>query len=346
VGHQLYFSADDGAHGRELWVSDGTKPGTKMVKDATSGPGSTAISEIADGAGLAYFTRAHRDLWRSDGTARGTSLLRRFSGVTVDAAPVLGKALIFSADDGLWRSDGTTPGTRRVSPVFWALDGLTRFRDRVYFRADPPLGPFGGIPELWSSNGTKVGTKRLGPALNPTDLTVMGNRLYFNARKSESRNPRLYHIDGIVSGPAPVSPRVRPLNDMAAAAGHLWAIDGSRGRLEPDRLWVSDGTAPGTLLLHEGLGEWSVYDWDGPGHVGLDGRLWFAAGPLAVVGDAVDATDSEVWSSDGTISGTLEAADVNADGSSFPRELVKLGRTLLFSADDGIHGRELWALTP
>jgi ELWxxDGT repeat protein len=33
VKNKLYFAADDGAHGYELWTSDGTRKGTVMVKD-------------------------------------------------------------------------------------------------------------------------------------------------------------------------------------------------------------------------------------------------------------------------------------------------------------------------
>ena len=33
MGGTLYFRATDGAHGFELWKSDGTPDGTQMVKD-------------------------------------------------------------------------------------------------------------------------------------------------------------------------------------------------------------------------------------------------------------------------------------------------------------------------
>src|SRR6187551_3699380 len=33
VGNTLFFAANDGVHGNELWKSDGTRAGTKMVKN-------------------------------------------------------------------------------------------------------------------------------------------------------------------------------------------------------------------------------------------------------------------------------------------------------------------------
>ena len=37
VNGTLFFAADDGVHGRELWKSDGTAAGTVLVKDINPG---------------------------------------------------------------------------------------------------------------------------------------------------------------------------------------------------------------------------------------------------------------------------------------------------------------------
>ena len=38
---RVFFFADDGEHGFELWKTDGTSPGTAMVKDINPGPSSS-----------------------------------------------------------------------------------------------------------------------------------------------------------------------------------------------------------------------------------------------------------------------------------------------------------------
>ncbi len=72
----IYFLADDGIHGGELWRTDGTEEGTTLVCDINPGPGDSFPFNVTDVNGEVYFIayphKKQNQLWKSDGTEAGT----------------------------------------------------------------------------------------------------------------------------------------------------------------------------------------------------------------------------------------------------------------------------------
>jgi ELWxxDGT repeat protein len=74
----LYFVADDGVNGNELWKSDGTT--ANMVKDIAPPGTNLTPTHLTAYNGLLYFNAndgdSGQELWVSDGTETGTVMLK------------------------------------------------------------------------------------------------------------------------------------------------------------------------------------------------------------------------------------------------------------------------------
>ena len=55
ISNTLYFAANDGTNGYELWKTDGTASGTVMVKDINSGSGSSFPGSLYALGNTVYF---------------------------------------------------------------------------------------------------------------------------------------------------------------------------------------------------------------------------------------------------------------------------------------------------
>jgi ELWxxDGT repeat protein len=201
IGQLDYFAGytNSGSGESQLWRTDGTATGTKLVKGGFESLNSHVPSRLTAHQGSLYFfagTSEAWGLWKSDGTAAGTQLLRAFPSGYVDSAgkPVsFGPYLYFAVDDGthggeLWRTDGTPGGTVLVKDVnpgdaSALITDLTVAGGRLFFSAHD--GVHG--KELWQTDGTPAGTRLvqdvapMAESSHPADLTLAGDRLFFIA---------------------------------------------------------------------------------------------------------------------------------------------------------------------
>ncbi|MEO6718896.1 MAG: hypothetical protein ABIN67_00980 [Ferruginibacter sp.] len=166
LNNKLYFTADDNAHGTELWVTNGTDPGTYMVKNLMPDPPgggifySGAPQHITVYNSKLYFFASDpingHELYTSDGTGPGTVLVKDILpglGNSIGSEIVIYNGLMYFTCRQLqemWKSDGTGPGTQRVTNLFdyyW----YSVFNNKLYITSNIN-------PPLLQSDGTAAGT--------------------------------------------------------------------------------------------------------------------------------------------------------------------------------------------
>jgi ELWxxDGT repeat protein len=332
-GSRLYFIADDTSTGRELWSTDGTSAGTRLVADLD--PDGDARFEATHSwtwfNGRLHFiaARGRRDaaqLYATNGSAGDLRQLTFGSAEPRDLSghdmAVFGNRLYFtwhSRDDGveLWRSDGSVAGTQ---PFFDALPGRDRSGSprnfnvvggRLLFFAYYPGGRTRG---LFATNGSASGTAQIAEVEMSTDVPRMvqvNGRHLFPGRRQWDGAFTLWATDGSATGTielgTQVSPAAERFDTMAGTAllgSRLVFLGRDAAGYEP---WITDGTRSGTLRLADlNPGPGSSFD---PRH----DQGWIAArGGKAYFTAAVASDDFRLFETDGTAQGTQPLAPPDA----------------------------------
>ena len=118
-GLLIYVAASEAA-GEEVWVTDGTSDGTKLLLDIHAGPKSSGASMfLSCGDGNVYFGaddgKNGRELWATDGTTAGTRMVSDLVAGSTGSVLGLGECqsgkAFFTLGDGDKRERWTTAGT-------------------------------------------------------------------------------------------------------------------------------------------------------------------------------------------------------------------------------------------
>ncbi|WP_221393473.1 DNRLRE domain-containing protein [Dyadobacter sp. NIV53] len=339
VGPQIFFRADDGISGPEIWKSDGTTAGTLLVKDLFQGTSNFYVGPlywISYKGGLYFFASsdAGTELWKTDGTPAGTVLV---SGISENPAsyiiyPVgtinnnqLAFVVDFAGYQRLWKSDGTTSGTTQATDLdissvpFFALNN-------VYFT----VAADGGYP-LFVSDLTADGTKQISRPVktgsDPSQLTNADGRVYFIADQGTAGGQELWKTDGTTAGTTLIKDLLPTSTygsiQLAATVNKTLYIITNQ-----NMLWRSDGTTAGTIMIKDASSNYGVIN----SFKILKNVLYFVID---------NETKRSIWKTDGTVAGTSQVK-LFAGEQSYHLNLTVFKDALYFVAYDGINSFELW----
>jgi ELWxxDGT repeat protein len=362
---EFYFAADDGVGGSELWKSDGTAAGTRLVADIRQGAAKSSLpTSLTAVDGRLYFAAddgsVGYEVWAADGTAGGTT--RVYRPTYLNAIPqnftAVDGALYFSHTasnnrDMIWRTDGAADGAIPVTPmepemfIHSTRGQWVGYQGKLYFSSDAWSGKLLRTADV--PGGVELVVQQSGqPApLTAHALTVVGSTLYFAADELQT-GAEVWISDG-------TGAMTRPLKDIVPGPGDAvdewssvkfveadgWVYFGFENAAGDSELWRTDGTTEGTVHIRT-----------------INGAAGFssmvAAQPAPRSG-TLRATQSElfyfaslpnegIWlrKSDGTSLGNVSLKKLNSPFQPQGETMLDVNGVMYIVADDGVRGMELW----
>lgn len=338
IGNYLLFTANDGIHGNEGWLTDGTTSGTMRIIDNTNilndtiytvggnglyktngtqidyvfaNLGFTGVSRVTEVNGTWFFvaninSNNREELWKSDGTEVGTVEVKKFRPNSFDYAYTSnliptpdGTGLLFTADDG------------------------------------------SGIA-LWKSDGTTIGTIKVKSFSSSKQHEIGGFINYDNYTFFWAKSPAGYQsfwkTDGTAAGTVMIHDKVSCRLSVGNVIVYKNKIYFSGQNQEPpytygEELWISDGTTAGTQMFFD----------INPGTAHGVPIGFQIVNNLLVFNPRTDLNGQELWVTNGSTIGTFMLKDIfpGTDSGILNYWPIKQLNKVFFTGNDGTQ-RMLW----
>lgn len=363
VGTTLFFSANDGPHGRELWKLPAPYTKAEMVMDIQPGSASSGIDNIKGLGNTVFFSAedsAGIELWVSEppydhtSTHRVADLNEKGDSSPSDLVPI-GNAMFFAADDGIhgreiFKTSPPYTSIDLVADIWPGANGsnpreLTRLGWMLFYIANDSTGV-----EIWRSDPQYTpdsAVKTTNIARNGDaeiyHLTLVDNNFLFSANDGES-GKELYKLEPPYSAAVRVTditgdaPSTSP--DWITAIGSYVFFSGNIG-FSGNELYVSKPPyEPTTTFIVDDI--FKGFGSSNPQNLTAVGTTLFFTANEGITG-------TELWKSVPPYDAdrTNIVADINPGlAPSNPQQLTAIGTTLFFTADDGTYGRELYMSEP
>ncbi|MEP2770607.1 MAG: ELWxxDGT repeat protein [Fulvivirga sp.] len=345
VNDKIFFVADDGLNGEELWVTDGTKRNTYLLKDINPGFHGANISNLTSYNGEVFFSAYDNingsELWKSDGTAEGTRILKDIkpnknynNGSNPREFTVFDNQIYFIAsDDGnssdLWKTDGTHEGTIKVLETnYIGITDIQPAGDFLFMRGSPKA--------LWKLNSStdEITNLSVDEYYFLDEINSFGNSIICITHTTYRQEIRLYIIDPETDEAILLKEFKEPLygdqdiDNFTTVNEEFYFSVRTDYDSEPetDVLWKTDGTAEGTVAIKS-------FSWDRhwsnsymQNFISFQNELFFRGS---------SGVGNYLYKSNGTEAGTLLVKEVEVDDYVEPI----ISNEKLYFADEG---RSLW----
>jgi ELWxxDGT repeat protein len=351
VGNRVFFVANDGVHGSELWVSDGTDAGTMMVKDIAPGSASAAPGSLVGIGELLVFSAGEdgiAKIWRSDGTFEGTYPIYDVTEGSIGGLYALGGRIYFTlkyqiAEQPEW----TIYPITTVDVELWSTDGSAEGTELHFLRSVdnyeggsfPPGSIDFGISQLGYADGAVF------------FVTALSRQSSFGTGSFDgSFEERLFRLNILAAGgvselglwtqstgSGPSSSPMPSVGNFAEMGGSLYfyapgmALPPFGGSNTSPALWRVDAGASYATLVEDGIHTFSQISTT-PGTsnmIAVGSRLFFG-------GKRQTDMDPSLWTSDGTADGTgpVVIDEIYGTMVSNPWGFTRFGDHVFFAAHE------------